>query len=204
MKSSILSVIVCLFSLNILAFKDKNDGEFILRCFGCHGTSGVTGYTYFPNLAGQDYTYIFNQIKNFRDGNRKDLELDAMPYMVSGMTDDQLKGLAQTFNKLPKEKVSKSEMSEADIEAFIKGRNIINGQEATCRYCHLANDTQDGPKAPGYPSLTGQQKGYLVKQIKAFKEKKRWNPIMNDALVAKFTDEEIEAMAVYFRYLKAE
>ena len=180
------------------------DGEFISKCFGCHGRKGVSGYSEFPNLAGQDKDYIFNQLKAFRDGKREDLTLEAMPYMVHDLSDQDLTGLADIFNRYPKEKVKRAEMSERDEEFFNRGKEIIAGNTTTCRFCHLANPTKDGPATPGYPSLTGQQKGYLMNQIKAFKEKKRWNPIMNSDLIGNMSDEDIEAVATYMRYLRVE
>lgn len=181
----------------------RGQGEFVLKCFGCHGRAGVSGYPWFPNLAGQNKQYIFNQLKAFRDGKRVDLTMNAMPFMVKGLSDDDLLGLAGIFNSFPAEIVRRSEMTAEEAAAFKKGKDIIHNGSTTCRFCHLANGTQDAPVVPGYPVLTGQQKGYLINQITAFKNKKRWSPIMNSDLVGKLSEKDIESVATYLRYLRA-
>ncbi|MCM2281000.1 MAG: c-type cytochrome [Bdellovibrionaceae bacterium] len=179
------------------------DGQFIAKCLGCHGRAGVSGYSDFPNLAGLNQPYLLRQLKNFRGGDRSDYTMNAMPYMVAGLTDDELYGLAEVFSRFPVEVVRKSEMSAQDGRLFEIGKSLITGNTTTCRFCHLANRAGDGPAMVDYPSLTGQQKNYLVNQIKAFRDKKRWNPIMNSDIIGNLSEDEIEAIAVYFRYLKA-
>mgnify|MGYP002369432863 FL=1 len=180
-----------------------SNGQFIAKCLGCHGRSGVSGYSDFPNLAGLDHAYIIKQLTSFRGGERTDYTMNAMPYMVAGLTDNELYGLAEVFSRLPAEVVKKSEMSANDLKLFEAGKALVTGNTVTCRFCHLGNATGDGPAMADYPSLTGQQKNYLVNQIKAFRDKKRWSPIMNSDIVGQLTDGEIESIAVYMRYMKA-
>ncbi len=178
-------------------------GEYIRKCLSCHGPNGVSGWNSFPNLAGQNVDYLERQLKWFRDGGRKDFTLDAMPYMVTGLSDVQLKSLAETFSVMRPEQVSKTEMTVADLAAYEVGRELINGTATTCRFCHLSNPTGDAPLSPEFPMLVGQQKGYLVSQIKGFRDKRRWTPVMNDLTVGALTDEQVEAIATYLRYLRA-
>ncbi|MCB0366293.1 MAG: c-type cytochrome [Bdellovibrionaceae bacterium] len=186
------------------SYDESKSGEFVLKCFGCHGRNGVTGYTGFPNLAGQSETYLFNQLKTFRDGHRQDITMNAMPFMVKDLSDDDLLGLAGIFTSFPDEIVQMNKLTKSEAELFKKGEEIIGGTKTTCRFCHLANSSQDAPTVPEYPVLVGQQKGYLINQIKAFRDGVRWSPIMNADLVGELTDEEVEAIAVYLRYKKAQ
>lgn len=178
------------------------DGQFVLKCFGCHGRSGISGYWEFPNLAGQNHGYILKQLKAFRDGQREDLAIGAMPHMVKGMTDDDLYGLADIFASLPAEKVNRSEMSAEDVASFKRGKAIVERTETTCRFCHLSNATRDAPLSPEFPVLPGQQKGYLINQIKAFQTSKRWTPTMNADLVGSLSDQETTDIATYLRFMR--
>jgi cytochrome c553 len=41
-------------------------------CAGCHGPDGMSVNPMWPNLAGQQEMYLAKQLRDFRDGNRKD------------------------------------------------------------------------------------------------------------------------------------
>lgn len=78
-----------------------------------------------------------------------------------------------------------------DIEAG-KAKSLV------CSACH----GQAGISAVDlYPNLAGQKKGYLIKQIKAFKAKERIDATMAP-MVAALTDEDIENLAEYYSSLK--
>ncbi|MBA5761364.1 cytochrome c [Vibrio sp. 404] len=67
----------------------------------------------------------------------------------------------------------------------------------TCTACHGANGISPTEL---YPNLAGQKKGYLVKQIKAFKDGSRKDPTMN-AMVAALTDQDIEDISAFYSKL---
>jgi cytochrome c553 len=74
------------------------------------------------------------------------------------------------------------------------GRNLA----AACANCHGTN----GASLQGMPSLAGQQRSHLVQQMQDFKSGKRPATIMHQ-LAKGYTDEQIEALAVYFSAQKA-
>lgn len=64
---------------------------------------------------------------------------------------------------------------------------------ATCANCHGTTGTTEG----AMPSLAGQDKAYIVEQMKMFRDGKRPATIMHQ--IAKgYTDAQIEAVAEYF------
>lgn len=69
---------------------------------------------------------------------------------------------------------------------------------AACAGCH-------GPagksSVPAYPHLAGQQREYLVKQLKAFKDGSRADPVMA-AMAKPLSDAEIANLAAYYASLK--
>jgi len=69
---------------------------------------------------------------------------------------------------------------------------------AACAICHGTN----GRSAGGLPNLAGQQKEYLAKQLRDFRDGTRPATIMNQ--IAKgYTDEQYELLSAYFAAQKA-
>ncbi len=79
------------------------------------------------------------------------------------------------------------------------GAEIDTGREKAraCTACHGANGVSIGGDIP---NLAGQQVDYLVKQLKAFREGTRKNPLMN-AMAGQLTDTEIDNVAAFFNSL---
>ncbi len=67
-----------------------------------------------------------------------------------------------------------------------------------CAGCHGAQ----GISAEGtsYPNLAGQKEAYLVKALKAYRDKTRQAPLMN-GMAAGFSDEDIANLAAYYSSL---
>lgn len=203
MKILFLLIVTSFTPMLAYSFSELTEEPSILSCLGCHGKNGVSGYSEFPNLVGLSSKYLFKTMKEYRDNARTDITMSAMPVMVKKLSDDDLLGLAEIFSTLPPEYIKRSEMTINDEVQFEKGEALINGDKLSCRFCHLSNRTKDGPMNDTFPNLTGQQKGYLVNQLNAYKDGERWSPIMNAELMGNLTADEMDAIAVYFRYLRA-
>ena len=68
---------------------------------------------------------------------------------------------------------------------------------ASCAGCHGAEGVSSNPM---WPNLAGQKEGYLVKQIKAFRDGTRTDPMMSP-MAKPLTDEDIDNLAAYFSSL---
>ena len=68
----------------------------------------------------------------------------------------------------------------------------------TCMPCHGGNGMA---MAPANPSLVGQNSTYLAKQLRAFRDGSRTDPVMSP-LAKSLTDEEILAISAYFASLE--
>ncbi|MDD4914454.1 MAG: c-type cytochrome [Methylococcales bacterium] len=78
--------------------------------------------------------------------------------------------------------------------AFAQGGGSGKTKAAACAGCH----GEDGNSAmPGFPKLAGQHKGYLVKQLQAFKNGNRISSMMG-ALAAGLDDRSIDEIADYY------
>lgn len=68
---------------------------------------------------------------------------------------------------------------------------------ASCAICHGA----EGVSANDiWPNLAGQKSGYLVKQMKAFRDGDRKDPMMSP-MAAPLSDDDIDNLAAYFSSL---
>lgn len=82
------------------------------------------------------------------------------------------------------------------------GANLAVGESksSTCVACHGASGVSPNPL---WPNLAGQKAGYLMKQIKAFRNGTRVDPMMSP--VAKtLSDQDIDDLTAYFSKLKAD
>ena len=68
-----------------------------VTCVACHGPEGVSLNPMWPNLAGQQDMYLVKQMKDFRDGNRKD---PVMAPMALSLSDDDIADLAAYYSSL--------------------------------------------------------------------------------------------------------
>ena len=64
----------------------------VASCGACHGADGISPNTDWPNLAGQQADYLYQQLLLFRDGKRKN-ELMAAA-LLEGLTDEQVRELS--------------------------------------------------------------------------------------------------------------
>ncbi|MBL6707895.1 MAG: cytochrome c [Pseudomonadales bacterium] len=79
----------------------------------------------------------------------------------------------------------------ADIEAG-------KAKAATCAACHGPAGISSNPE---WPNLAGQQEAYLQKQVTAFRDGDRVDPLMAP-MVKPLTDEDIKNIAAYYTNLK--
>jgi cytochrome c553 len=75
-----------------------NRADMLQSCVPCHGMDGIGRDAEVPNLAGQNETYLLNQLRAFHQGRRQHKE---MLYMSRKMTDEDMQALAAFFANLP-------------------------------------------------------------------------------------------------------
>ena len=71
-------------------------------------------------------------------------------------------------------------------------------KSATCAGCHGAAGISANPM---WPNLAGQKDAYLVKQMKAFRDGKRSDPMMSP-MAKPLSDADIDNLAAYYSSLK--
>ena len=77
MKKILSKVTITLLSLvPVIAFSAGSAAEGQNKsavCHACHGTSGISIQPIYPNLGGQQQSYLIRTLEGFRDGSRQNV-----------------------------------------------------------------------------------------------------------------------------------
>lgn len=186
MKLTSLALAGCLAALPAMAKDGFVLEDEVAVCAGCHGEDGVPVDPEYPIIAGQQYFYIFTQLRDFAAERRLN---DTMTPIAAEYDRDQAKAIAQYFADKTWPYVPAT-MQDGD-----QGLADTAMTTAECSACHgkWQGDSR-------IPRLAGQQADYLAKVMLEFKTKERKNaPDMSNIMVD-VSDEGIQALA---RYLAA-
>jgi cytochrome c553 len=151
-------------------------------CTTCHGENGMPAEPDIPILWGQEFYYLYVQLKDYKAGRR---ENDIMQGMVADLSKEQMQALAQYFAEKPWPRTS---FSVGDAERSEGETALGSGQ---CSQCHLGGYNGNSR----IPRLAGQQPDYLERTMLDFKNKVRMNAPDKGALMRAYSDEAIAAMA---------
>ena len=66
----------------------------IKACTACHATDNEKRDAFFPRIAGKPAGYLYNQLRNFRNGHRN---YPVMVYMVANLPEPYLREIADYF-----------------------------------------------------------------------------------------------------------
>ncbi len=173
-------------------------------CQACHGRNGAKAIQEYPNLAGQDKTYLIRQVKDIISGKRVGSPDATGKPRTEGMrgalvapdgtvriTDEEIEILAEWLSAMPLAQAPAPE-TPPSAERIAQGKKLY----AKCRGCH----GKDGRKPQrGYPKLAGQKAAYLLAQMKDIRDKVRKNGKVKTMypFVKKLTDDEMAAIADY-------
>ena len=173
-----------------------------LVCAACHGQDGASGIApTYPNLAGQNEKYLFNQLQMIASGERALVEMTGQ---LMGKTEQDLWDLAAYYASLPRKPgISKGVDAEIDKAASIYRGGIARKGVAACTACH--SPTGQGNSQAGYPSIAGQSVDYTIAQLTAYRENLRKTDEsfggMMRGVAETLTDTEIAMLADYLRGL---
>lgn len=154
-------------------------------CVACHGPAGNSTTALVPTLAGQTSRYMVLQLRDFKEGRRKD---PVMSPMAASLSREDMQELADYFAaQKPSGNGFKPDPARVAAGAQKAG-------EVLCTMCHLG-----GLKGQNeIPRLAGQQPQYIVKQMEAFRARERTNDGGNMTSVSKtLSDEDIANLSHY-------
>jgi cytochrome c553 len=156
-------------------------------CSSCHGDDGVPAEQSFPVpvIWGQNFGYLFAQLRDFKSGARKSEQMAAI---AQTLDQADLMPLAQYFSKKPWPNSGQPRPPE-DIVGTIKRVNA----GAVCTSCHLRDLKGDTTT----PRLAGQTQAYLHKIMIDFASGARNNNDGMTAFMKNLAAQDIAAMAAW-------
>lgn len=157
-------------------FGDPSRGEWLsAACGECHGARGISHEPLVPSLAGQEPYYLVNAIKAYRDKERHH------ETMMTDRNDAEIEDIAAYYAVQGAEAAASESWQAQELAA-------------KCDRCHAP---KSGTFTMPVPSLRGQNREYLVKAMKAYRDDDRQSSMMHK-MSADYSDEVIEAIAAYY------
>lgn len=154
-------------------------------CSACHGEDGKPIDTVTPIIWGQMEGYIYLQLRDFKSGARKHEQMNAI---VADLSKDDLKALAAYFSGK-----AWTDLQQPSAPKDVADKAIAANVSVGCTGCHLGEYQGDST----VPRLAGQQRDYLDKTMKDFRNRTRGNnPGMSDLMNAALPD-DLTALAEY-------
>ena len=160
--------------------------ERLAPCLACHGEQGQSEKPEVPSLGAQPAFYVMVQLYMFRERLRT---VEPMNAMTQGLTDDELRGMADVIATLPPPRPVAAPDDPARLE---RARGLI--QQHRCNFCHNPNFSG----AQNVPRLAGQREDYLVKALREYKNNTRrgYDPAMAEVLY-EISDEQLRDLAYF-------
>ncbi len=172
--------------------------ERVVACTTCHGKEGrATNAGYYPRIAGKPAAYLYNQLRNFRDGRRSNA---AMTHLLAHLSDDYLREMADYFASLDLP-YPPPQTASAPPALLRQAQTLVMQGDATrklpaCTQCHGSAMTG---MLPAFPGLLGLPRDYLVGQLGAWQTDKRQAaaPDCMARIAKQLTVDEISTIATW-------
>jgi cytochrome c553 len=177
---------VLVFMTAVLSVTAASLEERLVPCLACHGEQGQSEQPEVPSLGAQPAFYVMVQLYMFRERLRT---VEVMNAMTKGLTDDDLRNMADVIAKLPPPHPVEEPGDSVRLE---RARALI--QQNRCNFCH----NPDFSGAQQVPRLAGQREDYLVKALREYKNNTRrgYDPAMAEVLYA-ISDEQLLDLAYF-------
>ena len=97
MKKTILMLSLMLCAVPVMAGGNAEAGKAkSASCAGCHGADGNSPTAMFPKLAGQHADYLYQSLKEYKSGKRKN---PIMQGQVANLSDQDMRDISAYFAK---------------------------------------------------------------------------------------------------------
>jgi cytochrome c553 len=154
------------------------------KCAKCHSEDGNSTIPGIPSLAGQQPLYLLNAMRKYVDGSRL-------------CTTPEKKKLVSTLNRIDNESMALYYASQIPAKRPAPPRgNPVAGEPltASCGGCHGSHGISHDSTIP---SLAGQDPDYLMKTISAYRDRRRVQNDMHQA-ISKVSDDDIADIAAFY------
>lgn len=171
-------------------------------CGSCHGVDGQGRDGAFPKIAGLDFNYIVQSLREFRTGTRKS---GFMQPVAARMSDADFLDAATYFAGQERQSNMREESSAQLVR---EGQRIAEPAASArgspaCLGCHLPDHEKRNPQVP---SLASQNPEYLAEQLHLYRSGIR-SGTPNARTMARYarelSDDDIKAVANYLGALSS-
>jgi cytochrome c553 len=131
--------------------------EQIALCVTCHGAAGQSRLPAVPHIGGQPRLFVMYQLFYYREGRRKNGEMNAV---AKSMSDADLQALSTYVAGLPPPPVVAGPIDEA---RYRRGAELARAR--SCASCHNA----DYSGREQMPRLAGQRESYTVQALQDYR-----------------------------------
>jgi len=147
-------------------------------CAACHGPKGIAVAPTFPNLAGQSATYLYVQLRAFKDGARENA---VMQPLAKALSDRDIRNLAAHFASLPGKSAAPATQASSRGSILFHEGDAAQGVPP-CQGCHGVDgkgprpDPASAAPQPAwstFPVLAGQNAPYVLAQLQAYHDGSR-------------------------------
>jgi cytochrome c553 len=177
-----------------------------MKCMACHGVDGMGARIgSVPRLAGMSAGYLRKQMNAFRDGTRSS---QVMTPIALGLSAREMMAVSAYYASIEAETLEG--FPEADPAKVQQGGAVAatgiaeEDREITaCTSCHVNAEGRSGETVP---MLASQHATYIESQLDAWKTGMRRTDPLNvmKTIAETLTEEEIEAVALYYERLAPE
>lgn len=163
----------------------RRDG-LVAVCVGCHGAAGIASAEEIPSIAGQNEAYLYESLKNFKEGNRPSPQMRGI---ARELGEDEMRQLSHYFAHQPYLRA----VQAADPARAARGKEVY---VRLCQLCHL--DDGKSTTYADYPLLAGQSLPYMLKEIKLILDKRRRVEIIKHEMLELVSRPQIEDAIHFF------
>ena len=159
-------------------------------CKTCHGEAGIPQEKDTPIIWGQNYYYLYVQLRDYKSGRRAH---EIMSGIVADMTKEEMQALAKHFSAQPWPRIPHQATEDQTVRAQ---RAIVAAECTACHFGTFLGNNSDTPR------LAGQQQAYLERTMHEFKNKVRLNAPAKGALFGTYEDADLIALSNYLAALQ--
>lgn len=170
-------------SPRLLEAAHKTGSKVASFCANCHGEGGNSPNPDTPNLAGQNTSYLLEQLRQFADGRRRNIFMEGM---IRALSAEEKVGVVLHYSQ---QDVTFKPPTNAALAS--KGQDYYN---KICFRCH----GDQGRGNDKIARIAGQQPGYLATTLKRYRDGSgvRTDPLMA-ANTKSMSDADIAAVVAY-------
>ncbi|MCP4765856.1 MAG: c-type cytochrome [Gammaproteobacteria bacterium] len=183
----------------LAAGKQKADQN-CANCHGLYGQAASGGNSAFsPKLTPQNKDYLAARLNAYRSGAIQHPQMSLIAQMIS---EQDIENVSAWYASIPVTITGSAANQEAGVEAnggstakAAAGKNIAS---QICSNCHgLDGQAIASGSSSIVPSLTAQQKEYMILRLREYKSGKFADPLMSPIAKA-LSDQDIENVATWY------